>query len=180
MTTSKLDMVYGRQGGRIVPWRSMSRWSQGQVVALRNDLMTWPEGAEFTVIEVLPGDRLMVRTPGQVELIMSGSLFKATSVPSAPSAEMPTSPLAGLDKVAVRVLAVIADADRDGVTDVELAERATAAVSRVSQARRALARRGLVIEAKTRRHLPDGSQLKAWRVTAEGQLARDQCGEQRR
>lgn len=84
MPTSRLDLAYGRQGGRIVPYGEDRRFFAGQTVRVReaaNGHAPFARNADVTVEQTLPGGRVRISwKPGgedsYAELIVPTSMIR--------------------------------------------------------------------------------------------------------
>lgn len=183
MTTSKFDHAYGRQGGRIVPWRDRSSaFHVGQLVRITDpDLNS--RGADVVIVGIPSGQRVTVTYGDVNELTLPATMIEPVLPRFRPSDGHTSQDAAmsftveRLSAARLTVLTAIVNAGRNGLTDFELEGRTGGKQTSHGKRRGELRDHGLVEWSGLTRPSDTGTQAKVWRVTDLGiRVWREQHG----
>lgn len=179
MPTTRYDLAYGRQGGRVVPWRTDDRFHPGQVVLVRKHLGTAQVAVDQHVIitRLLPGGRADIAYGDVTSLILStADLYpldahaRGTDPDTSHAAAFNLTPerLTEGQQAALKHLALAGDT---GCTDFELADRTGWAQTSIGKRRHELAATGLVVATNQKRRNHREQLCKVWKITPTGLAA---------
>lgn len=174
MTTTKFDLAYGRQGGRILPWVGVGRVPKvGETLALTIDGITDEvtvrsvcDGGRRVDIEFKSGAQLRVPVVTLSEVPVHHR-HRANDMDTAVSAAAAIS-TDGMTFAKIAVLKALAAAGEHGMIDHDHQPVNGLGQDTAGKRRGELVDDGLVVDSGIRRRTPRGRNAAVWVITPEG------------